>query len=222
MAEILPGVHLIDGVDPSPDFTTHVYLVQDTADSWTLIDTGLPGSDRAILAYLQKIQLPPGRIRHILLTHLHRDHTGSLRRMAGLTKARTYAHWLEAAFIAIDPPYDGPGTPPAEPFVVDERLKDGDTVDSAGGLTVFHTPGHTPGHVAYYQRERRILFSGDLFFGEGKGIVLTVPDFTHHTASALVSARRVAELSVDSVLTYHGGPVLRGGTAAIRAMLATR
>ena len=142
--------------------------------------------------------------------------------MAGLTKARTYAHWLEAAFIAIDPPYDGPGTPPAEPFVVDERLKDGDTVDSAGGLTVFHTPGHTPGHVAYYQRERRILFSGDLFFGEGKGIVLTVPDFTHHTASALVSARRVAELSVDSVLTYHGGPVLRGGTAAIRAMLATR
>ena len=223
MPEILPGVHQVEGVDPSPDFSTHVYLVRDGPDRWSLIDTGLPGSDRAIVAYLKKVGIAPSSIQNILLTHLHRDHTGNLRRMAELTKARTFAHWLEAAFIAVDPPYDGPGTPPAEPFSVDERLKDGDTVDAAGGLQVLHTPGHTPGHVAYYQAERKLLFSGDLFFGQGaNGVVLTVQEYTHHMPSALVSARRVAELPIESLLTYHGGPLLRNGGRAIQTMLRTR
>ena len=165
MAEILPGVHLVEGVDPAPDFTTHVYLLRDQGASWTLIDTGLPGAHAAVLAYLAKIHVEPTAVHRILLTHLHRDHTGSLKALAAQTHARTFAHWLEAAFIADDPKYDGPGSPPAEGFVVDERLKDGDSVDAAGGLIAYHTPGHTPGHTSYYLPDRRLLFSGDLFFG---------------------------------------------------------
>jgi len=219
MSEILPGVHQVEGVDPSPDFTTHVYLVKDKGSSWTLIDTGLPGAHTATLAYLAKIKVEPTAVKRILLTHLHRDHTGSLRAIAEKTRARTFAHWIEAAYIACDPKYDGPGTPPAEPFTVDEQLKDGDTVDAAGGLIAYHTPGHTPGHTAYYQPERKLLFSGDLFFGEGDHAILTVPDFTHHTPTAQISARRMSRLSVDSLLTYHGGPLLKGGGTAVRSVV---
>ena len=219
MAEILPGVHQVEGVDPSPDFSTHVYLLKDRGSSYTLLDTGLPGADAAILAYLKKIRVEPTAIKKILLTHLHRDHTGNLRRLVEATRAKTFAHWLEAAFIACDPPYDGPGTPPAEPVRIDEVLKDGDAIDAAGGLVAYHTPGHTPGHTAFYQAERKILYSGDLFFGEGPKLVLTVPAYTHHTPSAKVSARRVAQLSVDSVMTYHGGPFLKGGGAAVRDLV---
>ncbi len=219
MAEILPGVHQVEGVDPSPDFSTHVYLLKDKGASWTLIDTGLPGTSTATLAYLAKIKVEPTAVHRILLTHLHRDHTGSLKALAGKTRARTFAHWLEAAYIACDPKYDGPGTPPAEPFTVDETLKDGDSVDAAGGLIAYHTPGHTPGHLAYYQPERKLLFSGDLFFGDGDDLVLTTPDFTHHTPSAQVSARRMGQLSIDSLMTYHGGPVLHKGGAALRSLL---
>ena len=125
MAEILPGVHLIDGIDPSPDFSTHVYLVKDKGASWTLIDTGLPGAHEKVEAYLSKIHVEPHAVKKILLTHLHRDHTGSLKHMAKVTGARTFAHWIEAAYIAEKPKYDGPGSPPAEPFRVDEVLKDG-------------------------------------------------------------------------------------------------
>jgi len=219
MAEIVPGVHLVEGVNPSPDFSTHVYLLKDKGSSWTLIDTGLPGAHAAIFAYLAKIKVEPTAVKRILLTHLHRDHTGSLKAVAAQTKARTFAHWLEAAFIANDPKYDGPGTPPAEGFVVDERLKDGDSVDAAGGLIAFHTPGHTPGHTSYYQAERKLLFSGDLFFGDGEKISLTPPEYTHHTGTAQVSARRVSQLSIDSLFTYHGGPVLRNGGSAVRALV---
>lgn len=219
MAEIVPGIHQVEGIDPSPDFTTHVYLVRDKGGTYTLIDTGLPGSDKAILAYLAKVKIEPTAIKKIVLTHLHRDHTGNLRRMVELTHARTFAHWLEAAFIASDPPYDGPGVPPAEAVRVDEVLKDGDTVDAAGGLTAYHTPGHTPGHTAYYLPERKILFSGDLFFGEGKTIRLTPPEYTHHLLSAKVSARRVSQLSLDAVLSYHGGPFLHDAGTSVRALV---
>ena len=120
MPEILPGVHQVEGVDPSPDFSTHVYLVKDPGATWTLIDSGLPGSEVAIGAYLRKHGIAPTSVARILLTHLHRDHTGALQAVAALTKAKTYAHWLEAAFINCDPPYDGPGVPPAAPFDVTE------------------------------------------------------------------------------------------------------
>ncbi len=220
MAEILPGVHQVEGVDPSPDFSTHVYLLKDPGASWTLIDTGLPGTHAATLAYLKKIRVEPTSIRKILLTHLHRDHTGSLKALAEATRARTFAHWIEAAYIAQDPEYDGPGAPPAEPFVVDETLKDGDAIDAAGGLIAYHTPGHTPGHTAFYHAERKLLFTGDLFFGDGADLILTVPDFTHHTPTAKISARRMGRLSVDSLLTYHGGPILKDGGAALRKLVA--
>lgn len=220
MPEILPGVHMVEGVDPSPDFTTHVYLVKDKGPTWTLIDTGLPGSDVAIAKYLAKIRVEPTSIKRIILTHLHRDHTGGLRKMIDLTHARTFSHWIEAAYIAGNPKYDGPGSPPLDPVVIDEPLKDGDPIDAAGGLTLFHTPGHTPGHSALYQTERKLLFSGDLFFGDGAGLSLTPPEYTHHTPTAQISARRVANLSVESVLSYHGGPILRGGGKAIRDVTA--
>ena len=219
MPEILPGVHQVEGVDPSPDFSTHVYLVKDKGASWTLIDTGLPGAHAATLAYLAKIKVEPTSIKKILLTHCHRDHVGSLKIMADRTHARTFSHWLEAAFIAMDPPYDGPGAPPAEPFRVDETFKDGDPIDAAGGLIAYHTPGHTPGHTSYYQPERKLLFSGDLFFVEGEKAILTTPEFTLHTGTAKVSARRMSQLTVDSLLSYHGGPILKNGGAAVRTLV---
>jgi glyoxylase-like metal-dependent hydrolase (beta-lactamase superfamily II) len=218
MAEILPGVHQVEGVDPSPDFTTHVYLVKDRGGTWTLIDTGLPGAHAAIFAYLAKVHVEPAAIKKILITHLHRDHVGSLREMAQRTKARTFSHWIEAAYIGLHPKYDGPGTPPAEPFAIDEVLKDGDAVDAAGGLIAYHTPGHTPGHTSYYQPERKLLFSGDLFFVDGDKVTLTPPEFTHHIPTAQISARRMSQLSVDSLLTYHGGPILKQGGNAVRLL----
>ncbi len=174
----------------------------------------------AIAKYLTKIHVEPTAIKRIVLTHLHRDHTGGLRKAIELTHARTFSHWIEAAYIAGHPKYDGPGSPPLEPVTIDEPLKDGDAIDGAGGLTMFHTPGHTPGHVSLYQNERKILFSGDLFFGDGPDLLLTTPEYTHHTPTAQISARRVANLSVESVLSYHGGPVLRGGGKAIRDVIA--
>lgn len=218
MAEVLPGIHIVEGT-PEPNPGTHPYLVKDQGGTWTMIDTGMPGADVGLAAYLKKIKVEPTSIKKIVLTHTHRDHVGGLAKTIALTKARTFSHWLEAAFIAKRPEYDGPGMHPLDAVTIDETLKDGDALDAAGGLTFHHTPGHTPGHSVLYHADRKLLFSGDLFFGTPEGgLMLTTPEYTHHLLSAQVSARRVSQLAVESVLTYHGGPILKGGGAAIRAV----
>ncbi len=50
MGEILPGLHQIDPPTPSPDFTTHLYLLKDGPKEWTLVDTGLPKARPAAAA----------------------------------------------------------------------------------------------------------------------------------------------------------------------------
>ena len=216
MSEILPGVHHVPAADG-----TFVYLVKDRGPTYALIDTGLPGSEGPIRDYLASAKIEPTAVKRILLTHLHRDHTGGLARLIALTKARSFAHWVEAAYIAQRPPYDGPGVPPAEPVTVDETFKDGDTLDAMGGLTAYHTPGHTPGHTVYYHAERKILFCGDLFFGDEDDLILTLPQYTHHLPTAQISARHIAQLAVDAVLPYHGGPFPKGGGARLRKLLAS-
>jgi glyoxylase-like metal-dependent hydrolase (beta-lactamase superfamily II) len=218
MAEILPGVHMVEGVDPSKEFSTHVYLLRDTADQWVLIDRGLPGSEAAILDYARRVGIEPAKIRFILLTHLHRDHTGGLKAMSQATHARSYAHWIEADFIAGQPPYDGPGMPPAESVKVDQTILDGEKIDIAGGIVAYHTPGHTPGHTSYYLPAKKWLFSGDLFLGV-PNLALTSPQFTQHTGTAQISARRVSRLAVDSLFTYHGGPFLTNAGAELQALV---
>lgn len=226
MAEILPGVHAIDGIDPSEDFTTNVLLLKDAkGGTWTLLDTGLPagegypGGAVAIERYCKAKGIPLSSIHHILLTHLHLDHTGNLAEMAKKTGAKVLSHWIEAAFIAKNPPYTGPGMPPRDAFEVSEKLKDGDTVDSFEGLVALHTPGHTPGHTSYYCPSRKILFAGDAVFGEGGSLVVSTPQYTFSPPLATISVRRLAELDVEAVVEYHGHPILKEGKARLAGAL---
>ena len=224
MTEILPGVHAIDGIDPSPDFTTNVLLLKDAkGGTWTLLDTGLPkeagydGGPAIVERYCAQHSIPLGSIRRIVITHLHLDHTGGLGELARKTGARIFAHWIEAAFIAKDPPYEGPGMPPKEAIQVHEKLKDGDTLDSFEGLVAYHSPGHTPGHTSYYCPARKILFAGDAVFNTGGKLVVSLKEYTFSSPLAQISVRRLAGLPVESVIQYHGAPVLKGGGKLLSA-----
>src|SRR5690349_8998227 len=61
----------------------NTFLVVD-ADGLTLIDTGAPGSEGAILGAIAELGKQPSDLRRIVLTHCHPDHAGSA---AALQKA---------------------------------------------------------------------------------------------------------------------------------------
>jgi glyoxylase-like metal-dependent hydrolase (beta-lactamase superfamily II) len=137
-----------------------------------------PGADAdAIISRLGQLKLRP---RYILLTHGHFDHIAALPALA--------AEYGDAV-IAIhrnDRDYLGPGahrihrmsfaTAAGSIAYVDELWEDmpaaGELLDEGsviGPFTVLHLPGHTPGSVGFYDKDAKVLFSGDTLFQDGFG-----------------------------------------------------
>jgi glyoxylase-like metal-dependent hydrolase (beta-lactamase superfamily II) len=96
------------------------------------------------------------------------------------------------------------------------KLHDGDSVLAGNRrLEVIHTPGHMPGAICLYERQDKILFSGDTVFPDG-GFGRT--DLPGGESRKLVeSLARLAMLKVDFILPGHMEPV----TSDARTHLAT-
>ena len=229
MAEqVLPGVYRIKvrlGY-------VNVYLI--VADELVLVDSGLPGQTRRILAAVREAGRRPEELRHIAITHLHVDHTGSLEPLVKATKARVYVHPLDAAVTSGKQPVPGPNPgsvtgnlmwpvikriSPTQlsPLEIDHEVQDGEVLSAGGGMRVIHTPGHTAGHVAYlWQGAGGVLFAGDAagqLFGR---LGLPAPMFTEDMEQARQSVRKLAELEFDSACFGHGGVLKGKANAAFR------
>jgi glyoxylase-like metal-dependent hydrolase (beta-lactamase superfamily II) len=131
---------------------TNTYLVG--IDEIAVID---PGPDD--VGHLDAIAGCGGdRIRWILLTHTHEDHSPGA---AGL-KARTGADIL--AFAAHDDTQ------------LDGTLTDGDVIEATEyHLQAVHTPGHASNHLCFLLPEERTLFTGDHIM-QGSTVVIAPPD----------------------------------------------
>ena len=77
----------------------HAHLVV-VDDGVVLVDTGLPGRSARIEQALREARTTIGKIRTILLTHWHADHTGNAAELRRRTGARIVAHALDAAVIS--------------------------------------------------------------------------------------------------------------------------
>lgn len=168
---------IAEGVHAIPLGGVNAFLV-DGASGLTLIDTGYPNKADTILAALSELGRAPGDLRHIVLTHAHIDHIGSLAALVRATGAETWIHRLDApiaergsGFRPIKPApnillkliywmvYKPDAT--VEPARIDHRFEDGEVLPVAGGLTAIATPGHCAGQVALLFKGRGVLFAGD-------------------------------------------------------------
>lgn len=70
----------------------------ETADGLVLIDTGYPGNGETIVAAIHSLGHDPQKLRHIVVTHCHEDHAGSLAELKRLTVPKatciqSTGHW---------------------------------------------------------------------------------------------------------------------------------
>lgn len=127
----LVGIDEIIVVDPGPDIDSHLDAI-----------AGCGGD----------------RIRWIVCTHTHQDHSPGV---AGLKK-RTGAEVL--AFDARDG------------LEIDRAMGDGDVIEATEFvLRAIHTPGHASNHLCFLLEQERMLFSGDHIM-EGSTVVIAPPD----------------------------------------------
>ena len=222
--EVVPGVHSIERVRMS-----HAFLVE--GEGLTLIDTGMQGSDESVLKAVAALGRRASDLRHIVITHHHFDHTGSLARLAEVSQATVYVHTADAPYVRGDltrPPFRRvgfsgwfmlpfmglfPTTP--QPCQVDRELQDGDEIEAAGGLKVIHAPGHTPGHIALLMRSERMLFAGDSVLNV-LGLRPPLAMATADMAQARESVRKMAALDFDIACFGHGGVMRKDAVLRFR------
>jgi len=215
--EIIDNLYLVPGV------VANTYVLVDE-DGLTLIDAGLPGSQKKILAYLASLGKTEKDVKRIVLTHSDLDHVGGLAPLAAATGARTYASQIEADAIAAGKA-SREANPPgfslrrmlfillapffkAKPFQVDEILAEGQTLPALGGLRVVETPGHTPGHISLFAPAGGVLFCGDSMVANENGLRSSRPGVTWDKAQAGESVRKQADLGARIVCSGHGPVVV--------------
>ena len=97
-------------------------------------------------------------------------------------------------------------------------IREGDVIETElWPLTVLWTPGHTRGSMCLYNREHRILFSGDTVFPDG---YYGRTDGESGSQEAMGdSLRKLDRLDVEHLLPGHGSPVLGDGNRHIEMAL---
>ena len=169
---------------------TNCYLVGDreTGDA-VVIDPGIDHESEA-KAILSEVERNGFRIKYIINTHGHPDHSGGNRVFKERSGAPILIYEDDVSFLS---------NPSA-----DRKLRDGDLVDVGNiRLRVVHTPGHSPGSMALLAED--CVFSGDTLFAGSIGRY----DLPGGSLEELVNSLKSKLLTLpDHVRVYPGhGPV---------------
>lgn len=187
------------GVMTGPGTNTYIVGERELA----LIDPG--PDDAAHIARL--VEAVGGKLRWILCTHTHRDHSPAALALAAATGARV---------LGMPAPGDGRQD---TTFAPDRVLADGDVVEFDGfALRAVHTPGHASNHLCYLFEAQRLLFTGDHVM-QGSTVVISPPD--GDMDAYLASLERVLALNAQALAPGHGTIIDRPGDE-VRRLIAHR
>jgi glyoxylase-like metal-dependent hydrolase (beta-lactamase superfamily II) len=223
MERVIKGVHVV------PMGMANAFLIE-SDDGLILIDAGFPGKEGAVFGTIRRLGRSSDQLKHLIFTHGHPDHIGSAAAIVRETGARTYMHPLDIPIAESGGPFR-PMTPapgllrqvmcrlffhPSElmdPVVINQPLTDREILAIAGGIEVFHTPGHCAGQVALLWRPGRMLFAGDVCMNiMGLGDPLGFENLQEGRASQC----KLASLSFDAAGFGHGAPIARDASARFR------
>ena len=164
-----------------------------------LVDTGVAGSAGAIEASLGEIGLDWDALGHVVLTHHHNDHQGSLGEVIRRApNAAAYAGTADIPSIT--------GAPSLQ------AVEDGDDVF---GLRIVTTPGHTAGSISVLDPVAGVLVAGDALRTDGGKPGLPGAQFTVDMNEARRSIVKLGGLTFETLLVGHGDPIESGAAALV-------
>jgi len=133
---------------------TNCFLVGNTqSEEAVVIDPGFDSASEA-KAILKEVERNKFRVKYIINTHGHPDHTSGNKTMKEATQAPILIHEYDAPLLR-NP-------------LADKTLREGDVIELGEiSLRVLHTPGHTKGSITLLSADA--VFSGDTLFAGGIG-----------------------------------------------------
>lgn len=151
----------------------YIYLLHEKQEDKTAVID--PGEAKAVNQTLKTKNL---KLDFILNTHHHFDHTGGNLKLKKKWNCKIYGFEGDARRL--------PG--------IDIALKEGEVV-SVGAMSfeVIFVPGHTVGHIAFWNKDNKILFCGDTVFAMGCGRL-----FEGSPEQMFSSLNKIKSLPVDT------------------------
>ena len=185
-AALMPGVTRITAPNPGmmtgPGTNAYIVGTRELA----VIDPG-PDIESHVKALVDAVG---GRLKWILCTHTHLDHSPAARAVKAATNAQ-----IGGLACAQDGRQDADFRP-------DRVLNDGDTVRLDGvTLHAVHTPGHASNHLCYLLEEQRLLFTGDHVM-QGSTVVISPPD--GNMLAYFASLDKLLGLDLAALAPGHG------------------
>tara|TARA_Y100001949_G_C15988656_1_gene331756 strand:+ start:44 stop:676 length:633 start_codon:yes stop_codon:yes gene_type:complete len=151
------------------DYQENTYLITE-GNNCIIIDPGnyYEEENKIIKNYIEEKSLIP---QFILITHTHIDHILGINFLSTLYPIKTYIPLSEKNIYDEMESY-------ATMFGMQHytHKKDVSTIDESTNLsfmgnkiTILSLPGHSPGHIAFYFKDHKICFSGDVIFKNSIG-----------------------------------------------------
>jgi glyoxylase-like metal-dependent hydrolase (beta-lactamase superfamily II) len=182
-------------VFPLGPLDTNCFLIHSDTEA-VAVDVG--GDPGRVLNYLSDNKLA---LTHILLTHLHFDHTYGVRDLAAATGAATLASEKDRYMLDSELGHGGMwGLPTVPPYTFDD-LQPGALTLLGAECKVLATPGHTPGGLSFHFPELRAVFAGDCLFYRSVGRT----DFVGGDTDTLMRSIREQLFSLPDETTVYPG-----------------
>jgi glyoxylase-like metal-dependent hydrolase (beta-lactamase superfamily II) len=156
-------------IESGPVETIGYLAIDNESKEAVIVDTPLESTQ----AFLSVADEKNARIRAVLFTHSHWDHTADGKEIKQKSGAKVFIH-KEDEYRILDPMTHSVLPLPFELEAIkpDEYLNDGDVIDFGNTkLEVLHTPGHTEGGICLVCHSDRVVFTGDTLFRESIGRV---------------------------------------------------
>jgi glyoxylase-like metal-dependent hydrolase (beta-lactamase superfamily II) len=209
------------------------YLVR--GEHCYLVDTMNPKARRRLDKKMAEKGVEPPDLTHILITHYHFDHTGSLADLKRLSGAKIVAGAGDVPYIQGEKPPE-PGSDlnrigrllrklpeswlrsyqKCDAALVDVAYTGGEAFEELG-LEVIALPGHTPGGLGFLDRANRRCFVGDMasnYFGRVGPPTLSA---SYSLEEIEASMRKLIELDLDYMYPGHGKIIGPGASRLVAA-----
>lgn len=186
--------------------SSYLYVVK--GKECTLIDSGIryPGSGNRILKELKRLDIKPGEVSRLFLTHHDLDHVGNAAMLQRATGCQVTVSNEDMPYVT------GKKKRPGIKrfFEMTSHVEKPESVsafcsDSIGEFRIIKTPGHTPGHICILYRD--ILFAGDLVFVKKRRLRCHSDIFTWNRAKLLESVQKLSRLSFTWVCPGDSSPI---------------
>lgn len=209
----------------------NAFLLDGGSEGLVLIDTGTSEATPTILRAVKSLGRDFTELHHILVTHCHPDHAGSLANLKKVTGARVYMHRSDAKLVEVGQamrrlvPSPGilnallyrqmiaPKPTTVKPVQIDHVVHDRDVIPVAGGISVVHTPGHTEGHAVFLAHRFKAMFVGDA----AVNLMGLKPMIAYeHYSQGIQSLKKIARHDFQIACFGHGASIRSNADAEFR------